>query len=386
MATHRRVNRPRFERNVHALLSLCARPRLPAELHPELARRAALISDWDDALPTAEHHGIAPLLYYHLRAAGVAVPLTTAQQLQGLYVRHRRANRIRLTALREILDTLEAQQIQTLVMKGPALMGLVYAEPALRPTADLDLLVAAGDIFRAGDVLRRLGFRVPGRETGATLRHHHHLPMATRPTDGLLLQVELHHHALSRDYGATLRLDASREPPMTFDLGGRAASTFGAHEMLWHLCQHLVGPLPRRLRLIGIADVIGLAECSCERLDWDRIERQYAIILNVLALAHALTPLPTTVLHHLPPRVLDGLRDIGEDPDAWSSPSDPGPGRERRLLAFMRTVSPPRWWLRLRYGTGNTVGLVPRQLRHTAVVWRAVGRRAWRTLEGGREV
>jgi hypothetical protein len=308
-------------------------------------------------------------------------------RLQALYVRHRRANGIRLAALREILDALEAHHIQARVLKGPPLMDLVYADPALRPVSDLDLLVSAREIFRAQHVLRELGFRAPGKESRATLRHHHHLPMATRPADGMLVQVELHHDVLSEDDSASIRLDDPREPSMAFNVCGRPASALGPHEMLWHLCQHLVGPLPRPLRLVWVADTLGYAEAFCEQLNWERIGRQYAIVLNVLGLAHALTPLPAAVLRHVPLRTLEGLRRIGGDAVVWSSSSGPSSPQEGPLRRLARTLNPPSWWLRLRYGIGDGgARRLARRLRHLAVVGRAIWRRARRALEGGREV
>jgi hypothetical protein len=360
---------------------------MPPELHPELARRAALVESWNEALAAAEHHGLGPLLYRHLRAGEVHVPPSALVQLQGIYIRHRRNNNIRLDALREILDAFDTHHIQARVLKGPALMDLVYDEPALRPSSDLDLLVSGREVFRAQQVLRDAGFRAPGKESDATLRHHHHLPMATRPGDGMLVQVELHHDVLSEDDEASIRLDEPREPPTAFNVSGRTASALGPHEMLWHLCQHLVGPLPRPLRLIWVADALGYAEAFCERLDWDRLGRQYAIVLNVLGLAHTLTPLPATVLRHVPIRTIEGLHGLGDRGDAWSSAPGPGTGQQSRLRQLVRTLNPPTWWLQLRYGTRTgPAGFLERRARHFTVVGRAVRRRARRAIEGGREV
>jgi Uncharacterised nucleotidyltransferase len=371
----------------HALLALCARPHLPSELQPELARRAALVERWDETLTAAEHHGVGPLLYRHLRAGGIRVPPGELMALQALYVRHRRENAIRLGALREILDAFDASGITARILKGPALMALVYVDPALRPIADLDLLIRTEEVFQAQHVLRRLGFRAPGTESRATLRHHHHLPVATRPTDGIVVQVELHHDGLSGDDRVSIRLNDLREPAMTFDVCGRQASTLGMHEMLWHICQHLVGPLPHALRMIWVADVVGYAEGFCERLDWERIGRQYDVVLNVLGLAHALTPLPPPVLRHVPPLALEGLSAAREDEEAWSAPMSPIAGAAARLRQLGRVLNPPAWWLQVKYGArGGTAGRLARHLWHLAIVERAVRRRAWTALEGGREV
>jgi len=262
------------------------------ELMPELARRAAAIGDWDAVLTMAEQHALNPLLYTHLRAAQVSLAPLVSHRLQGLYVRHRRSNRIYLQALSEIIGALSRCGIDARVLKGPALMNLVYADPALRPVSDLDLLVPPQRAIDAQQVLAALGYSATERQRPASLRVHHHLPPVTRSIDGLLVHVEIHHDALTRDDSCSLKLDETREAPVTFELDGYRVSTLGPHEMLWHLCEHLVGPLPRPLRLISLADVIGWSAAFDGTLDWTRVRNRYPIVLNVLALAHQTHPAP----------------------------------------------------------------------------------------------
>ena len=105
-----------------SLLALCARPNIPETLTPELLGRASAVVDWSAALTSAEQHGVGPLLYRHLRAASALLPPGVQPQLQAVYIRHRRANEVRLRTLAEILDTFDAAGVQSRVLKGPALM------------------------------------------------------------------------------------------------------------------------------------------------------------------------------------------------------------------------------------------------------------------------
>ena len=370
-----RLATPSPEDPVQALLGFCARPALPTPLESELARRAAAVEDWEAALSAAEQHGLGPILYAYLRAARVGVAPHVRQLLQGLYLRHRRANRIRLRALRTIVGALDDRGIDVRVLKGPPLMSLVYPDPALRPASDLDLLVPAPRAREAQRVLNDLGYDAPdGRAPGA-LGAHHHLPQATRSIDGLLVQVDVHHDALSSDWPVSLQLDAAREAPVAFDVDGRRAFTLGPHEMLWHLCEHLVGPLPRPLRLIWIADVIGWAARFDNRLDWQRVRARYPIVLNVLALAQLLTPLPGSLSSRVPPATLDAFRAAGATGHAWLWPSDRSRDDVLRWHQLRRSLVPPSWWLLLRYGP--SAGASSRridQLRHLGIVGRAAVR------------
>ena len=357
---------------MHAFLARCARPVRPDAPDAGLVDAAAAVSDWARALDLAEQHGIAPLIHEHTRAAGVVLPADARSQLQALHVRHRRANEVKLRVLAEILDAFAADGIEARVLKGPALMVLVYGAPALRPTSDLDILVRDADAHRAQRALRRLGFTAPAEAAGPAIRHH--LPPATRSVERTLIQVEIHRDALSMDGRASIVLAEGRESPLTFDLHGRTASTLGVHETLWQISEHLVGSLPRPLRLVWIADVVGVAETFADRIDWARVARDYPVVLQVLAFAHALTPLRADVVAHVPAHTRRAQAHGMAAALAWSPAG--GVRGQGRWPHLRRTMAPPAWWLDLRYGGAGGPSRWMRRLHHLAVVSRASRRRA----------
>lgn len=373
-ASKRKAPLPFADDPVHALLSFCARPFVPAELAPELARRVTAVRDWDALLSAAEAHGLSPLLYAHLRAAPVVPPPHAALQLQGLYVRHRRSNRVRLQALSEIVGTLRTRGIDVRVLKGPALMTLVYRDPALRPASDLDLLVARAQAIDAQRALKDLGYATADHLMAGSTHAHHHLPAAIRSIEGVTVEVEVHHDALTADDPASLRLDATRESGVPFDVASLRIDTLGPHEMLWHLCEHLVGPLPRPLRFIWLADVVGWAAAFDGTLDWQRVRERYPVVLNVLALAHHFTPLPVPLVSRVPPATLDAFELDAAYTQEWLWPSDSRRSDVRRWDQLWRSMRPPAWWTLLRYGAS---GATPSgRLRHVGIVGRALARRS----------
>jgi hypothetical protein len=348
---------------------------MPSDLLPELTRRAARIDDWEVAVAAAERHGLAPLLRVHLQNAGVRLPVSAERQTGALFVRHRLANRVRVQTLVEILDAFDARGIDVRVLKGPALLSVVYGDPTLRPFSDLDLLVPRASALRAQQVLREIGFRTSVRESEASFRRHHHLPAATRSVDGILVQVELHHDALSKDHGISMALDDEREPPMPIEVGSRSALALGPHDMIRHLCLHLVGPLPHPLRFIWIADILGFAEACAARLDWGMLAHRYPLVVNVLGVASGLTPLPEAVAPHVPAPVAAHMRAIAERDDAWSwVPARQEPGGH--WMRLRRSLNPPAWWLMLKYSRGGRPGNGPLRMRHLRTLARVGIRRA----------
>jgi REP element-mobilizing transposase RayT len=143
------------------LLAVCAR----AQTHPAqatlLRKHAQALQQWDGLPDRAEAHGLVPLLYNHLQAAGIAIPPTIKQQLQGYYMQHAHATRVRTQVLSDILTCFQAAGIDVLVLKGAALAHLVYPQPVLRPMRDIDILVRAEEVYRAYALLPSIGFTPP---------------------------------------------------------------------------------------------------------------------------------------------------------------------------------------------------------------------------------
>ena len=345
--------RPEGEERDRSLLALCARPWLPPALRDEIGARAARVTDWPGLLDLAEKHGLGPLLYHHLRSSLVDLPPPVSRQLQALYVRHRRANEVRLTVLREVLEALEDADILPTVLKGPLLIDRVYADPGLRPMADLDLLVPPEQVIRAQHLLEDMGFIPPAPISEFVLRRRHHLSPAVRVVDGVVVQVEVHLDALGPRLGLSLQVHGRAKDAVAFNVGGIRAYSLPPDEMLWHLCRHSVG-LRHGFRLIWAADVVGFAETFLSAIDWVRIERRYPFVLSALSLYHCLSPIPERVLRTAGVNVARTPKKIGEDYRGWGAARartwDSLTGRVRFLA---RTLNPPEWWLRLNYGTGT---------------------------------
>ncbi len=96
------------------------------------------MTDWNSLPTQAENHGLTPLLYTHLQAADVSIPIPIKKQLYAGVIQRNHANRVRLKVLAEILTAFQAVGIDALILKGAALARLVYPEPGLRSMRDVD--------------------------------------------------------------------------------------------------------------------------------------------------------------------------------------------------------------------------------------------------------
>ena len=327
---------------------------------------------------------------------------------QGLYARHRHANRVRTRVLRDILGAYQVADIPVLVLKGAALSHLVYPEPGLRPMSDVDILVPRPEVWRAQRVLAELGFDTP-QPPGPTLPHRH-LPAATLRSQGLSIDVEIHHQLLSDYFDnakaymlATFPLNvrsiarekkhakkrtlsnASSEPgyawedpglagldgltrhPLPFALTDLTAYTLGYEDMLGYVCQHMVSHVNvwDYGRLIWVADIVSFAERFATEIDWEWVQLQNPAVLDTLSLLHFMTPLSDELLSVAPINIGRAPQGVGVEYQGWPTAGVahwPEIGYRR---ALRNTLLPSEWWLRLRYKLGSDRPLFwYRWLRH----------------------
>lgn len=169
--------------------------RLLAALPGDLAafeRLCAQVPDWPALLAAAARHGVEALLeYYLVRLPHPPAALDLHPLEQDLALRRLRQARLE-RPLDEALTHLAAAGIRTVVLKGPPLAARLYPDPSLRPSQDLDLMVAPADLDRAAAALEALGYQA---EKGLLARYyrenHHHIHLHRDNTPPL----ELHFRA-----------------------------------------------------------------------------------------------------------------------------------------------------------------------------------------------
>jgi hypothetical protein len=299
-----------------------------------------------------EAQGLGPLCYRY--AADMEFPAETKRALQGLYLRHRRANQVRVHVLREVLVAYEAVGIEVLALKGAALAHLVYPEPGLRPMRDLDLLVKPAEARRAQELLLGLGFQAP--LPGEAALPDKHLSAALLQTDDLLVSIEIHHNLFNAAFPASMTLADLTGPPLPFALDGVTAYTLGYEDMLWHLCQHLTyhTSVWELFRLVWVADIVAFAGRFAAEIDWERVAVRYPLILNTLSSLHFMVPLPEQLRAQAPLRLGRSPQGLGQDFAGWPRASLAELRRQKGYRHIVRdTFYPSEWWLRLRYGLGS---------------------------------
>lgn len=199
--------------------------------------------DWSQVANLAWRHKIRPMMTAALRSAHW--PGTPNEIRAGLEADEQRCNRKAMLQLQWLADlsTAAAQKgVRVVALKGVALSLHLYANPFIRESFDLDLLVAADDRAAFDTILRDCGFAqqpahlpLSVRQTAILERFDHHQRFM-HPGDGTVIEhhARLHSnpHLIGTDFEA---LWAAR---CFVPLAGGSIAILGGEDLVHHLGIH----------------------------------------------------------------------------------------------------------------------------------------------------
>ncbi len=254
------------------LLNCLAGKSVNTEITAQFALQTA--SDWIDLVQQARQESISPLLYRYVTDSSSQsdVPDTVAEMLQTDYLNSALRNTGLYHELVIILKALKREGISVILLKGVHLAKYVYGNPALRPMADIDILVKKNDLFKAEKILLELEYISSEQDKDireAYIQQHHHLPLLIKKA---AVPVEIH-----------WTISSSLRRPFTIDIEGlweRACPvliadcevwTLSPEDLLLHLCIHAVSA--NKYYKDGMRSFFDIRETIRhyrDELDWDR--------------------------------------------------------------------------------------------------------------------
>lgn len=301
---------------------------------------------WHGLEAQAEYHSVAPLLYQTIKRHDIRIPGEQLQKIKALVLRHRRANGIRFSCLREIALLFADNDIDLIALKGAALAHLLYEGPSLRPMNDMDLLVAPERAESAAHLLAGQGYSMPH---GLHRFNHrpHHLPMLQKKVQGLTVTIELHTDTMHRDSPKSMTLRDLTEQPQTFTCGRNTGiKAFGHTDMLYHLCRHSFSA-STELRLIHLYDIMAYATKFHDRINWRKLRDQYPYVINGIRCVHCIFPCPDALAATVHPPVMPFPDRCGEAMRPLSKIVQKG---RRWKTVFNELFRPSPWWKHAYYG------------------------------------
>lgn len=142
--------------------------------------------DWKTVGDLAYFHNLEPVLFWVVsnNDGETDVPEWLKEKWEQAYFGNFLKNEEYFGVLEVLLDKCKKGGVSVIVFKGPALIGRIYKDPALRTLSDLDILCSRSDLGKLVEMAREMGYitRAPGDDPAST----QHVAMRNSDTRSLL--------------------------------------------------------------------------------------------------------------------------------------------------------------------------------------------------------
>ena len=227
-----------------------------------------------------------------------------AEELRGIHVADMTWTLALERALLRIAREAGTEDLDHIVLKGPALAHRFYPDPSWRAFTDIDLLVRTADWRRACAVLERLGFHRQRPEPRAGFDER--FGKAAVHIDGQGLNVDLHRTLVLGSFGLWMRPEELFDRTIPFTVAGVPFRRLDDTAMLLHACVHAALGFQDPL-LMPLRD---LAQVTClGNIDWEEFGRWAARWKLSGVVGHAFD-LAERLLGLEPPAELAGVRTL----------------------------------------------------------------------------
>ncbi len=342
----------------------------------EVARlrdEASAVSNWEGVVSFAGRQRVAGLLARHINREELAgiVPAEILSRLQDIHRYYIARQLYFRSELRKILKVMDEHGIPVILLKGTALLEMVYTQAGLRPMSDMDVLVPAESAQQAQKLVLNLGYSAGGspEDHADTEQNHRHLPILLG--DGKPTAVEVHRHVVRLDSPLHFDISAFWRDSRTASISGVPVRLLSPEHSIIHGC--LAFFMDRRYRsgaaLGQLVDVAELSKRFQNELEWDSLvedARSFGLAGPVavsLRLAAGLleAPVPDSVVQRLRPSGMNHedlarfamLRVVSHEEEFVARELVP-PGKQYGLTGMargmFRRLVPSRRYLVNKYG------------------------------------
>ena len=201
-------------------------------------------------------HRLFPLLYVRLLSAGLveSVPKAAAQLLKHDFLAALQLFLGQERESRRLLTHLGDAGIEAILLKGADLRLRLYEDPATRPMADLDLLVAPASVSVVANLLESCGFTIShdslNLRSGFRERYRVGLHFKAPPPASLMVDLHWELEAVAGYYRLPYaRLAAQAH---TLDWEGMPVRVLSPEHAFMHLCLHNYDEGDNALRMVDL--------------------------------------------------------------------------------------------------------------------------------------
>ena len=166
--------------------------------------------DWKAVGNLAYVHNMEPLLYWMVSNTELStkIPDRLKQRWEQAYFGNFLKNEEYFELLKTLLTKCEEEGIPIIVLKGPALIGRIYKDPALRTLSDLDILCSPIDLRRIVTIARNMGYTM--MDVGDDPAAAHHVAMV-QAASGSILEFHFMPYEIIQDHERFMQLAWDRK-------------------------------------------------------------------------------------------------------------------------------------------------------------------------------
>ena len=247
-----------------------------------------------------------PLLYRNLRNNGIQDPLMITFRGVHRYIWYR--NQLIFHELTALLGSFRDRKIETMLLKGAALIPLYYKDLGLRFLGDFDLLVPTKQALAAIRLLLRLGW-TPKQRSAELLNEPY---ISRRPSHPFINQAgqacDLHWHVLN-DVCWPDGDDDFWERSVSINLGDVSTRVLAPADQLLHTLVHgaawnVIPPLR------WVADAMMILKADHAEINWDRFIEQAQKRRFILPIRDTMNYLHNVLEAPIPPEVLQDIEGL----------------------------------------------------------------------------
>jgi len=106
----------------------------------------------------ADMNGVSSLLYQNVRTLN-GVPEEIVDKLKNVYLCTMRTNIVKAKEILRIVSLLNAEGVNAMPLKGPIASDVIFGDPGLYPSSDIDILVRPSELEMTKEILLKIGYR-----------------------------------------------------------------------------------------------------------------------------------------------------------------------------------------------------------------------------------
>jgi Uncharacterised nucleotidyltransferase len=223
--------------------------------------------DWDDLLYKSALHHVTPMLYHRLTIfhPGAQIPAEVLQKLRISYLHSAGRNMRLYHEVGKVLGRLRQHRIPVIALKGTHLAIAVYRNIALRPMADVDLLVKQTDLLKVQEILVEQGYFASREEVFCSQVHL--APYKRKDS----ISIEIHFNIAAPPLSERVDVEKLFARAQTCFIEGIEVLSLCPEDLLLHLCMHASYQHGFDNGIMPLVDISTTVEHYRGDLDWEQV-------------------------------------------------------------------------------------------------------------------